>query len=89
VTRKGGTISLAAAENQLNVIIERRDREAEEANTAARRWTEEIRCYNLAAQAERREQWRRCHEDLAAIHSRIAAEHEQQAARLAETKGAA
>jgi hypothetical protein len=76
-----------AAEESLNTLIERRAKEAGEANHAARSWAESVRRYNLRSQAELREQWRRFHNDMSRVHARIAAEHEAKAAALTSEGG--
>jgi hypothetical protein len=77
MTRKGGTIGAEAAENQLNVLIERRAREAQDANHAARVWAESLEGYNLAAAQERRQAWLRHHERMVSVHRGLAQEHQQ------------
>jgi hypothetical protein len=83
MTRKGQTISIEAASNQTDTLIERRAREAQDANGAAEAWAQSVRSYNVAAQTERREQWRCYHDDMHRIHARIAEEHLAKAERLA------
>jgi hypothetical protein len=82
MTRKGGTLSAEAAENQLNVLIERRSKERDEANWAARAWAESARRYNLRQAAKRRREWIAFHRGLGQLHSKLAREHEEAAQRL-------
>jgi len=79
--------SAEAVEEDLNRLIERRAREADDANRVAEAWAESARRYNLRAAAERRQAWIRFHADMSVVHSRIAAEHEQKAALLADIEG--
>jgi hypothetical protein len=83
VTRKGGTFSVEAAENQLNILIERRAKEADDANHYVRAWAESVRRYDLRAAAERRRQWIQFHNDMERLHSNLAGEHREKAAALA------
>ena len=77
MTRKGGTIGVEAAEHQLDILIERRPKEVQDANHHARAWAQSLEGYNLAAARERREQWIRFHERLALVHKRLAEEHQR------------
>jgi hypothetical protein len=72
------------AAKELNTLIEGRAREVGEANAYAEAWAEDVRAYNLAAAAARREQWRRFHERMEMLHARLADEHGLKAAELAE-----
>jgi hypothetical protein len=72
-----------AAEESLNTLIERRAKEADDANHYAQAWAESVRRYNLRVVAERRQAWVEFHARLAATHQRIAEEHQGQAERLA------
>ena len=77
------SLDLEKASAQIDTLIERRAREREQANWESTLWAESVRRYNFAARAERRRQWWQYHTDMAAIHTRIATEHTQKAARLA------
>jgi hypothetical protein len=88
VTRKGGTISAEAAENQLNVFIERRAQQTRDANWRAKAWSADFRSYNLRQAAKRRREWIEFHRGLEQLHSKLALEHAE-AAKCLEAEGAA
>jgi hypothetical protein len=82
MTPKGQKISPEAASHQIDILIERRSRERDEANWAARMWAESARRYNLRQAAKRRREWIAHHRLLFQLHSKLAREHEEAAARL-------
>jgi hypothetical protein len=92
-TNKGKTWSwgVEAAENQLNTLIERRAREADEANYRARAWAESVEKYNLRCAAQRREEWIVYHRAKAArlrsTMGALASEHERAASELEAGEG--
>jgi acyl-CoA reductase-like NAD-dependent aldehyde dehydrogenase len=80
-----------AVEEDLNRLIERRAKEAEDANHAAQAWAESARRYNLAHSAERRAAWVQYHRQQAERHraalAALVARHEAAAAHLAADGG--
>jgi hypothetical protein len=71
-----------AVEEELDRLIERRAKEADDANRFAQAWAESVRRYNVRAQAERRQAWIAFHRDLERLHKSLADEHRQKAAAL-------
>jgi len=78
---------VGAIEEDLNRLIERRAREADEANSRALQQAENAMRYNLAARAERRREWIDFHRDLERLHKNLADEHAEKAAALAAEGG--
>jgi hypothetical protein len=75
-------LDLERASGQIDVLIERRSREAEEVNRVEAAWAESVRKYNLARAAERREAWRAHYLQLASVHEQLAAENRAKASLL-------
>jgi hypothetical protein len=70
------------AEESLDRLIEARAQEAEEANRVHAGWAEKGAKFDARAQAERRREWVAYHRDLARLHTRLAAEHDEKALSL-------
>ena len=90
-TGKTWTWGPEAAEESLNMLIERRAWEAADANHAARAWAESGRNYDLAQASERRRAWVQYHREQAArcraALTALIAHHEAAAASLAREAG--
>ena len=86
--RGKGAVTVGQATNttgeSIDVLTEARSIEHTVANQRAREWAESAMCYELRARAERQEQWRRFHGDIATFHTTLATEHRQMADELAE-----
>ena len=72
-------------EKQIALLIERRAAAAPDPAEASSSWRESVQRFHEAA-AERRRAWAAHHSDLARLHTKLAAEHEQKAAQLANSK---
>lgn len=83
---KTWTWGVEAAEESINTLIERRAKEAGDANHYAQAWAESARRYNLRAAAQRRQEWVEWHRAQAERHratlTDLIAHHEAAAAEL-------
>ncbi len=83
--------SAEAVEEDLNRLIERRAKEADDADHASQAWAESAMRYNLAHSADRRRQWVQYHRQQAERHraalAALVARHEAAADRLASEAG--
>jgi hypothetical protein len=88
VPPKGKKYTVEAVENEINAFIEKRAREARDANWAARQWSESLRSYNLREASERRRAWVIFHRRLQVLHATLSDEHRSKADALIEANGA-
>jgi hypothetical protein len=79
--------SAEAVENELNIFIEKRAKQARDANWAARQWAESLSSYNLSQASERRREWLLFHRRLQVLHTQLADEHKSKADALIEANG--
>ena len=75
-------------EKQIRLLIERRAASfaGPDPDELAPSWRESVQRFHEAAQAERRAAWCDYHRNLASMHIRLAAEHEEKADQLANPK---
>ena len=73
------------AEAQLDAFIERRSRNGEvDPDEADPGYMESVRLYHERSEAEMRERWIDFHQNMHRLHSSLAAEHAQKAAKLCQ-----
>jgi hypothetical protein len=74
------------AEESLNRLIERRAAEAQEQERVERSWAESAHTLNLRAQAEIRREWAQYHLGMRRLHTQLAEEYQEKAARLIDSE---
>jgi hypothetical protein len=77
-----------ATEKELDVFIAKRDRErrqAEGERAAEQAWVESARRHTVKLREAARAEWSLYYEHMAEVHTRLAEEHREKAARLCET----
>jgi hypothetical protein len=86
-TGKSWDWSPEAVNADIDRLIERRSKERDDANHASKAWAESARKYNMRAARERRQAWIAFHENMIALHARLAGEHSAKAVALAAQEG--
>jgi hypothetical protein len=76
------TVAREPGAAELDRLIERRSRKEQDPDEREDLWVESVRIFHERARAERRQQWTEFHRGMALLHGRLAAEHEEKAAKL-------
>lgn len=76
------TDHLERVESELDRIVEKRAREARDAERVEELWAESARRDRERRREENREAWRSFHAHMQALHAGLASEHQEKAAKL-------